>query len=305
MYMEFNSQNLTMDGAPVSGYPPYLHEFCMGVVLTTPPTPVICGGSDSEIYSDACWQLGLTSSAKIATLPFAQDGCAMVTNSTHFLAFPGFYDIFNNNTAIYTQDRALDLYDLGSKNWTYIPNYQPNTVHLPLYDYISATVMPGTGIAMIYGRQDIGTGAYSSVVYEFNLQTNAWVTPFPSPQPAPSPYSDNGNSGGSNSGAIAGGTIGGLIAFARIAWYIFRHRRQGPPPATADAPKDLEDASPVKILAPHKSAATPGSIVIVKEAAPLPLPGLKTELRLASPSTQRNPHALPRKNPQVRYPSSK
>lgn len=48
MYMQLNSQSMTMDGIPVPIFPPSLHGFCMGVVQGIPPnlpTPVVCGGS--------------------------------------------------------------------------------------------------------------------------------------------------------------------------------------------------------------------------------------------------------------------
>ncbi|GJJ69148.1 protein angel [Entomortierella parvispora] len=47
-FMEFNSQNMTMDGAPVLEYPPYLHGFCMAAVQTTPQTPVTFMGDTSK-----------------------------------------------------------------------------------------------------------------------------------------------------------------------------------------------------------------------------------------------------------------
>lgn len=72
-YMEFNSRISTFDGAAVPGFTENLHSFCMDIVQTSPPTPVICGGSTSATYSGACWQFG-ASPAPFTSLPSSQDG---------------------------------------------------------------------------------------------------------------------------------------------------------------------------------------------------------------------------------------
>jgi len=64
-YMELNSRTMTMNGTAVKGFIPDLLGFCMDVVPTTPPTPVVCGGSfeNGNSFSSLCWQLGLEASS--------------------------------------------------------------------------------------------------------------------------------------------------------------------------------------------------------------------------------------------------
>ncbi|GJJ69149.1 hypothetical protein EMPS_01495 [Entomortierella parvispora] len=190
MYLELDSQNMTMDGVSVPGFKEDYGSFCMDVVKTTPPLPVVCGGSTSMGYSDTCWQLGLGNlSTPFAALPEAQDACSLIAFETHFVVWPGFLSTYYS-AGFPPKPINPDMYifDMNNRSngWGTIPNVQ-GSAYLPIYDYIGATVMPNTSTAVLFGGQDIFSTSYSSVIYQFNLSTNLWVTPFPSPNLGPPP----------------------------------------------------------------------------------------------------------------------
>jgi len=252
-YMELNSRTMTMNGTAVTGFTPNIHGFCMDVMPTTPPMPIVCGGSVSGSYSNSCWQFGLgaSSSKPFATLLQAQDSCTLVAFGTHFIIWPGYLSTYHTPTlaplaTAYNPD--MTRYDLSTSSWTTISNLQGQD-YLPLSSYLASIIMPGTSTSVFFGGQNPVSAAASRLIYYFNLQSNTWVDsigqaakPFPTPaapSPSSSPSSPSPPSGPlssspssmssssySNIGAIAGGVVEGLVVIGALVAFIFYNRRK-------------------------------------------------------------------------------
>ena len=248
-YMELDSRTMTIDGVAVPGFTTNLHGYCMDVIPTNPPTPVVCAGGlgtdASGTYTDACWKFGLSASSPptpFATIPSSQDGCSLIAFGTRFIIFPGYlatYHIVGPSAS--APNPNMYVYDMTAKSWSSVSNVQ-GTSYLPPLSYTSAATMPGTSIAVLYGGTNVNTSALYGNVGAFDLQTNLWVNvvnkaanPFPSPPAAtpssltatPSPPTATPTSaGGSNTGAIAGGIAGGVVVLGTLAGFFFYKRKR-------------------------------------------------------------------------------
>jgi len=249
-YMELDSRAMTIDGLAVQGFTQNLHGFCMGVVATSPPTPVVCAGSTLAVYSGACWQLGLGSAS--ASVPFAnlpaQDGCSLMAYGTKFMVIPGYLQTYHTvPTTATTINPDMQSYDLASqtKAWTTISNaQQANPLLVRVYN--AASIMPGTGVAVVFGGYNPGLNTVYGGIYFLDMSSGQWVNtvnpasnPFPTqPSPsasgsAPSASTSGGStvpshasaSSSSNTGAIAGGVVGS-IAVIGLAVGIFMYQRR-------------------------------------------------------------------------------
>ncbi|GJJ69151.1 hypothetical protein EMPS_01497 [Entomortierella parvispora] len=271
-YMEINSCTMTMSGVALQGFTPNLHGFCMDVMPTNPPTPIVCGGSTAGLYSSSCWQLGLgaTSSKPFATLLQAQDGCTLAAYDTHFTVWPGYLSTYHSVQPVSTAyNPDMTVYDMATASWSTIPNLQ-GLNYLPLSTYLSSTTMPGTGTTVFFGGQNPVSSNVSRMVYYFDLQSSNWVNaigqasnPFPTVVSSPSqsffssPTSPSGppssaptsagSSSHSNVGAIAGGAVGGVVVVGALAAFFFYSRRKTHQRLSAqyatESPSDATSAS--------------------------------------------------------------
>ena len=241
-YMELDSRTLTISGVAEPGFTSNLHGFCMDVIPTNPPVPVVCGGSiqppvGALFYSGDCWQFGLNASITsnpFATMPSGQDGCSLLASGSQFIVFPGYLSTYHPTPPpVSAANPDMYLYDMTTNVWSTVPNIQDKS-YIPLAPYASAATMPGTDTAVLYGGLNPISGLMYGLIGIFDLQGNQWVQEvnrpanLSSPPPLDTPGSSGGSSGGgkSNIGAIAGGTAGGVVALVALAAFVLHKRKR-------------------------------------------------------------------------------
>ncbi|KAG0056219.1 hypothetical protein BGZ83_005951 [Gryganskiella cystojenkinii] len=264
-YMELDSRTMTLQGVAVPGFTQNVHGFCMDVVATNPPTPVACAGSTSAVYSGACWQFGLGSSASFpfTSLPSgSQDGCSLLAYNSEFMIIPGYLQGYHTSPPSATAiNPDTTIYNFAApKGWSTISNAQ-QPKQLPLRVYMAATVMPGTDTAILFGGYQPGLNLVYGDMYLVDMKNGNWANtinaaanPFPSPSSTASPSTaspstvptapttggDGGKEGGSNTGAIAGGAVGGVAVLGIIAGALVYRKRQSQYSSTAYRPETID-----------------------------------------------------------------